>query len=65
MKWGLICPVCDRLLWTQEKRFGEEVLLTKGMLHGIEKRPPNAGDTLIWCGCKPSRLKQQDLVEAR
>lgn len=64
-KWGVICLVCDRLLWTMDKPFQKgEALSTerKGLRHGKTGRRPAPGDVVQWCLCKGG-LGQQELAE--
>ena len=67
MKYGLICPICDRLLWTREGRFpAGEPLASEGVFHGESGRKAKPTDEVFWCGCKPARpARQQDLAEPR
>jgi len=67
MKWGLICPICDRLLWTRLEKFQPgESLLSKGVRHAETGEFAGTSSSVYWCGCKPSTPpKQQDLASAR
>lgn len=67
MKYGLICPVCDRLLWKGERKLSSvEELVGKGWKHATEGTPFRPGQPFYWCGCKPhSSIKQTDLAEAQ
>jgi len=68
MKYGLICPICARLLWTRPQKWkpGDPVMTADAQHAGEKRRPIQSTDQVYWCGCKPSVApKQQDLAEAR
>jgi hypothetical protein len=68
MKYGLICKVCDRLLWKGEKRISAGMSLQAAdWRHAETGRRAAQDERLHWCGCKPTGwgLKQQELAEPR
>lgn len=65
MKYGLFCPVCDRLLWKGPAKLSTiDEMVPKKWRHASQGHFYSTGTPLYWCGCKPTRPpQQQDLAE--
>jgi hypothetical protein len=65
MKYGLICSVCDKLLWKGNVELNAGDLMTgKGWVHGQTGAPAKKDELRVWCCCK-GPLKQVELQEPR
>lgn len=65
MKYGIICKVCDRLLWVGEvKPKPGEVMTSKGWLHAVTMEKARPRERIQWCGCK-GKVAYTELTEPR
>jgi len=65
MKYGLVCKVCDRLLWKgNDKPPKGQRLLPEQWVHAVTGERPLISSQIMWCHCKGD-LKYVELQEPR
>lgn len=64
MKYGLVCKVCDRLLWTgPEKPKAGDSVPPANWIHALSRTRIGLNERVQWCGCK-GRLGYTDVAES-
>jgi hypothetical protein len=64
MNYGLVCKVCERLLWIgKEKPKASDSVPPVGWIHAEHKTKIGLAERVQWCGCK-GRLGYTDVAES-